>query len=233
MRAEKQHREVRQDQIITAAMALIAEQGLKALSVAAVAKRVGIVPSALYRHFKGKDEIIKGALKKIKDLLMYNVQSVRQNSSVALERLHLLTQRHIAMIKEFQAIPRIVFSDEINDSSPFRRSSVYAIVQAYLNEVAALVRQGQQDGQIKPELDPETVAVFYLGIVQPPIILWYLSSGSFDAVRHTEKAWAIFKKAIGVEPDPSREDSAYRRKAVKRRPERNYQKENIQESNHR
>ena len=59
MRAEKQHSEVRQDQIVKAAMALIAEQGLKGLSVAAVARRVGLVPSALYRHFKEKRKSLK------------------------------------------------------------------------------------------------------------------------------------------------------------------------------
>jgi AcrR family transcriptional regulator len=231
MRAEKQNSEVRQDQIITAAMALIAEQGLKALSVAALAQRVGIVPSALYRHFKGKEEIIKGALKKIKDLLMDNVQSVRQASSYALERLHLLTRRHIAMIKEFQAIPRIVFSDEINASFPLGRSTVYTILKAYLAEVASLVRQGQQEGQIKPELDPETVAVFYLGLVQPPIILWYLSNGAFDAVSHTEKAWAIFKKAIGVQPDLPREHPGDGRKSAKGRIEKQSE-ESHHESHH-
>ncbi|HMK64522.1 MAG TPA: TetR/AcrR family transcriptional regulator [Thermodesulfobacteriota bacterium] len=233
MRAEKQNSEVRQDQIITAAMALIAEQGLKALSVAALAQKVGIVPSALYRHFQGKEEIIKGALKKIKDLLMTNVQSVRQASPNALERLRLLTNRHIAMIKEFQAIPRIVFSDEINASYPLGRSTVYAILRAYLAEVASIVRQGEREGQIKPELDPETVAVFYLGLVQPPIILWYLSDGSFDAVRHTEKAWAIFKKAIGAQPNRSLEDAACRRKAVKGALEVNTRKEKNHESHHR
>jgi AcrR family transcriptional regulator len=196
MRAEKQNSEIRKEQIVKAAMTLIADQGLKGLSVAAVARQVGIVPSALYRHFPGKEEILKATLEQVKELLMTNIQAVRETSPLALEQLRILSQRHIRLIREFQAIPRIVFSDELTASYPFRKSAVYAIIQAYLVQVEALIHQGQEQGQIKKDLNPKTVAVLFLGLVQPPIMLWHLSDGRFDAARHTNSAWAIFQSAI-------------------------------------
>jgi AcrR family transcriptional regulator len=199
MRAEKQHSEVRQDQIVKAAMALIAEQGLKGLSVAAVARRVGLVPSALYRHFKGKEEILKAVIDRVRELMLTNVQSVRQATPIPLEQLNLLLMRHIRMIREFQAIPRIVFSDEILAAYPLRRSAMYNIIQEFLAQLAQLVERGQRAGEINPDLDPDTVAVLFLGLVQPPVLLWTLSDGRFDFARQTKKAWQIFKKAIAVE----------------------------------
>jgi len=180
-------------------MDLIAGQGIKKLSVAAVARRVGLVPSALYRHFKGKEEILKATIELVRELLLDNVQSVRQATPIPLEQLRLLLMRHIRMIREFQAIPRIVFSDEILASYPQGRSAVYGIIQEFLGQVAQLVARGQRAGQINSGLDPETVAVLFLGLVQPPVVLWYLSNGRFDLVKQTEKAWQIFKKAIEVE----------------------------------
>ena len=47
--------QIRREQIAEAAMSLVASQGLRRLSVAAVARRVGIVPSGIYRHFKSKE----------------------------------------------------------------------------------------------------------------------------------------------------------------------------------
>ena len=55
MALEKLNSEVRQEQYVQAALGLVAADGLKNLSVARVARRMGLVPSALYRHFPGKD----------------------------------------------------------------------------------------------------------------------------------------------------------------------------------
>ncbi|WP_419656085.1 transcriptional regulator, TetR family [Desulfosarcina variabilis str. Montpellier] len=53
---------VRHDQIAEAALDLVRSEGTRGLNVAAVAKRVGLVPSAVYRHFKNKSEIIDAVL---------------------------------------------------------------------------------------------------------------------------------------------------------------------------
>ena len=202
MRAEKQNSETRRRQIAAAAMGLIAHQGVKGLSVAAVARKVGLVPSALYRHFKGKEEILEATIELVRDLIAENVRSVRRESPLPLDQLKRLVMRHIKMIQEFQAIPRIVFSDEISASHPLRRTTIHKIIREILGQVAEMVGQGQRQGQINPDLSPETVSVMFLGLVQPPAILWYLSQGKFDVSKHIKKAWPVFKKAIQAETIP-------------------------------
>ena len=199
MRAEKQTSQVRREQIARAAMALIAGQGMKGLSVVSMARKVGLVPSALYRHFKGKEEILGETIELVRDLLLENVRVVRQKSNRPLEQLRLLLMRHIQMVREFQAIPRIVFSEEISASHPLRKEAIYKILTEYLGRVAEIIIQGQRLGQINPALDPKTLSVLFLGVVQPPVVLWYLSNGQFEATNQAEKAWKIFKKAIQAE----------------------------------
>ena len=58
MRAPKVNTEIRQEQIAEAAIELIAAEGVNSLSIAGIAERVGIVPSAFYRHYKSKDEVL-------------------------------------------------------------------------------------------------------------------------------------------------------------------------------
>jgi AcrR family transcriptional regulator len=213
MRAEKQNSETRRRQIAAAAMGLIARQGIKGLSVASVARKVGVVPSALYRHYKGKEEILEATLELIKELIMDNIRSAQKESPSPLEQLKVLMIRHLEMIQEFQAIPRIIFSDEVSAFHPLRRTVLFNIIRGILGQVAKLVAQGQRLGQIKPKLDPDTVSVIFLGLVQPPAILWYLSRGSFDIAKHMKKAWPVFEKAIQVEPLPavfSKKRSGYR-----------------------
>lgn len=58
MKNEKMKTEVRREQIAAAALQLIARRGMHGLSIAGIARQVGLVPSAIYRHFDGKDHVL-------------------------------------------------------------------------------------------------------------------------------------------------------------------------------
>jgi hypothetical protein len=73
---------------------------------------------------------------------------------------------------------------------------MFRTIQAYLDQVAAIVRHGQSDGCIRKDLDAATVSVMFLGLIQPAAILSHMSEGAFDVTGHTERAWAIFVEAI-------------------------------------
>lgn len=55
----------RSNDIIDAAIALVAERGLEGLTVAGLAKRVDYTPGALYRYFPSKDAILAAATARV------------------------------------------------------------------------------------------------------------------------------------------------------------------------
>src|SRR5574340_216282 len=118
MATEKLETQIRQEQIAHAALSLIATRGRPGLSVAAVARRVGLVPSGIYRHFKGKEEILDGALDFIGERLLGNVQAVAADAADPLERLRRLLLRHVEMLRQNQGIFRIVFSEDAYGGKP-------------------------------------------------------------------------------------------------------------------
>src|SRR5574340_925182 len=115
--AEKLRTEVRQDQFAQAALGLVASSGLRVLSVARVAHRVGVVPSAVYRHFGSKDELLDAVLSMIRNRLAENVQKVSEECKDSLECLRRLLMLHAQLIRENQGVPRIIFSEEIFSGS--------------------------------------------------------------------------------------------------------------------
>jgi AcrR family transcriptional regulator len=196
MAAEKLDTLIRREQIIQAALSLIGSHGLRRLSVASLARRIGLVPSALYRHFKGKDDVIEAVLQHIRDSLQENVRSVCAETIDPLERLRRLLMRHLAMVRDNAALPRIVFSEDVYAGRPARRARMFAGIRAYLDDVAAIVQQGQTDGQIRLDVDPQTVATLFLGLIQPGAILWHMSNGAFDVTRHAERGWRLLSDTL-------------------------------------
>ena len=196
VKREKLNTEVRQEQIIQAAMNLIASRGLKGLSMAALANRIGLVPSAIYRHFKSKNDIVDMILDFIQERLLTNIRMTCKETSESMERLQRILKRHVKTLRENRAIPRIIFTEDIFSGSPKRKTKVYRIVIMYLEGLNEIIRDGQKKGQIRSDMDSKTVALMFLGMIQPGVILWFLSDGKFDISKHSEKNWNVFREAI-------------------------------------
>jgi len=203
MADEKLDSGIRREQIAEAVLSFVAAHGVSRLSMAQVARRVGLVPSGIYRHFKNKDEMILAALDRIEARLQANIRATAEENPDPLQQLRSLVIRHVRVIREGRAVPRIIFSDDAHSGHPARKQRVQQILGAYLNRIAELVRQGQEEGKIRPEVDPATAALMLMGIVVPAGILWHLTDGGFDVTKHAERAWQIFHRAIVAEERPA------------------------------
>ncbi|HSL62891.1 MAG TPA: TetR/AcrR family transcriptional regulator [Desulfotignum sp.] len=198
MPARKTDTEQRQDQIVQAALDLINDSGITGLSIAGIAQRVGIVPSALYRHFSSKDAVLDAVLNLIETRLLANVSYAGKLASGPLEQLRLLFRRHIAMLNENQAIPHVVFSDAVYTGDPGRKARIARTIATYLKEVEAIIARGKEDGSIRMDVVPATAAVMFLGMIMPAAVLWNISEKKFDIAFHVKTAWPMFEHAVAV-----------------------------------
>jgi AcrR family transcriptional regulator len=201
MRAQKTETELRQEQIVEAALELIGAEGFYALSITKIAERVGIVPSALYRHFKSKDDVLDGVLDLLKKRLLRNVKDVRKQTPDALQRLRLLLKKQAHMLSENRAIPHVVFSDGIYTGHPDRKAKVAETITSYLKQIQKIIKEGKQNGTIRQDVVPTTAAVMFLGMILPAVVLWNVTEGVFDMIAHTENAWPAFVRCISTETE--------------------------------
>ncbi len=188
--------QTRREQITLTALKLVDEEGLEKLSIAGIAKEIGLVPSAIYRHFNGKDQIVDAVSDLIRERLLGNVRYVCNETSDPIKRLRLLLERHIALIKTDAGIPRFVFSAETFKGGPERKERLYQTVRLYLEKIGDIIREGQLKGRIRRDIDTEALSVMFLGLIQPAVFLRQLSDGQFDVEKQAESAWGIFKESI-------------------------------------
>jgi len=202
---------IRRDQIAEATLALVAEHGLREISVAAVARRVGIAPSALYRHFPGKDAVLDAVVDRVHERLQGIVARVADGPGDAVDALHRLLALHLRLVDENRALFPVLVSDAFHSGSPERRRRVFAVMTAYLGRVSALARRGQREGSIRRDVAARTIAVMFLGIVQPPAMLAVLSGGTFENHRASREAWRLFEQTLRATPARKRPAARIRR----------------------
>jgi AcrR family transcriptional regulator len=199
---EKLHTEVRRDQLADATLAVVADHGLRGLSIAAVARRVGLAPSAIYRHFAGKDAMLDAVLERLRERLLGAVAAARAETDDPVEALRRLLRRHMQLIRLNRALPRIVLSDDYHLGHPERRQRLLGVFSGYLDGVAGIIRQGQRRGRIRSDVNARSLAILFLGLIQPAGVLWTLSDGRFDVTGQARAAWPVFEQALRVPGTP-------------------------------
>lgn len=196
MALEKLDTRIRKEQIIEAALGLIASHGVRRLSMTAIARRVGLVPSALYRHFGSKQEILEAAVQLVGQRAGENLKAVRKLTPNSLDRMELLLAGIIKMIRDLHAMPRIIFSEGISTGHPEAKRQAYELLKGVLKGIEEIILEGQEQGEIRADLDAKSLSVVFWGMIPATVILWHLSDGQFDVTRHAEKSWELFREGI-------------------------------------
>ena len=196
MRAAKVETEVRREQIAQAALRIVASQGVKALTVDRVAKMVGVVPSAIYRHYPGKAEIIDTALELVADRFRSIVANAEKTHASPLETIRAILTGHLELVMEFNAIPKLLFSDDAFAGKLTRKERFRQLLFGFFGLIEGVVARGQKAGQIRSDLPAASIALQYLGMFQPAAMAWYLTGGEFDIVRQLDVAFRLFAKSV-------------------------------------
>ena len=186
--------EIRREEILRAALFIVEQQGLDNLNTNAIAAVIQLVPSAIYRHFKNKEEIIAALIDFIGERLQQNLQQATTQEGTALERLKSLFELHVKLLQEEPAIPRILYFLISSERNQELKKKMLAEIDAYVYETKKLLLQGKKAGEINPSVDVTAAAMMFLGMIQPLVIL---SQENKDVLaEYPQKLWQCYQRAI-------------------------------------
>lgn len=189
-------RGVRRAQIAEAALRIIAQRGVRALTTAALAEEVGISEANLYRHFKNKEEILAETVERIGAGLRENLEAAFRSSASPLARLKKVFQLHLEYIEKNEGIPRLGFSEEMHIGSKELGEKLLGTITAYRERLEALIKEGKKAGLIKKDIEPHASALMVIGMIQVMIFLWSLSGFSFPLMAEGMKMWDNYERCI-------------------------------------
>lgn len=186
--------EIRREEILRAALSIVEQQGLDNLNTNAIAAVIQLVPSAIYRHFKNKEEIIAALIDFIGERLQQNLQQATTQEGTTLERLKCLFELHVKLLQEEPAIPRILYFLISSERNQELKQKMLAEINAYVYETKKLLLQGKKAGEINQAVDVTAAAMMFLGMIQPLVILSQENKAVLD--EYPQKLWQCYQRTI-------------------------------------
>lgn len=196
VRAEKMETELRREQIAQAAMDIVAIHGVRGLTNKRVAKVVGIVPSALYKHFKSKDQIIDAIVDLMNKGLLDLIENASKFGEDPLDCLRRIFFAHIILIVRSPAIPAIIFSEEVSFGKADRRTKFKEVGRLFFEEIMKLFQKSIDQKLIRRDLTAETMAFIYTGMTAQAGFFMEHKNDREGVFQHAEIAWKVFAEML-------------------------------------
>lgn len=189
---------LRREQIAEAALTIVVEQGLGAVTVRRVAEAVGISAAALYRHYKNKGDILAAVLEEHHEMALANLRQAEAQGTTPMEVLELIYKTMMKMVVKYRALPVIFLSDVLWFEEP-RLSELklrhHKIVRERFLEI---LKQGQAQRQIRSDIRPEELFVHFLGLIAMPALICARDVQDVDMPRQIIANWELFTNAVRV-----------------------------------
>lgn len=92
-----------------------------------------------------------------------------------------------------------------------------ATLDHFRDTITGLVREGQRQGAVRRDADPEAAAFVFLGLFMPAGVHWHLAGGRTDLTGTVRRAWSIYLAGIRAPRKPAARRHAARRPRPQRR----------------
>ncbi|MFZ5774617.1 MAG: TetR/AcrR family transcriptional regulator [Thermodesulfobacteriota bacterium] len=184
---------IRRQEILAAALSVIADKGVSGLTISELAGRAGMSDANIYRHFKaGKQEVLLAITDFIGEEIMVRAGTVATGGGSALARLRKIFVAHAGLVAANPGVPRFMFSEEVHLGDRRLGEKMSARMGEYVSILAGLCREGIEAGVLRPGLVPRETAITMLGMIQFTALRWSVSRGSVLIEEEAERLWENF-----------------------------------------
>lgn len=188
--------ELRKEQIAAAVLNILCTEGMAGLTADKVAQAVGVVPSALYRHYSGKMAMLEAGVELLGERMTARLQAQCEGKTDALEILRGILQELIGMIHEIQAVPRILFADETMRGDSGYKAIVLRLQLRMIGIVRQYIEIGQAQKIIRADIAADKLSIAFMGMFVPAAVLYHASNGAIDIQDTIAANWQFFLSGI-------------------------------------
>jgi TetR/AcrR family fatty acid metabolism transcriptional regulator len=198
MVTQREHTEVRQKQIISAARRLIVKYGSEHVTVRRMAREIGVSEAAIYRHFKSKSDVLSFMVEDIESTLLEDIQPNPDNTLNSINILEQTITNHISAIEQKKGVAFQVIAEIISLGDKKLNKKIRGVIDNYLDHIKTLLNNGIKEGVIRPDIDIDSAAVMFFSLTQGLVNIWALSQYDFNLLERFGPLWDVYLHSVAT-----------------------------------
>ena len=170
----------KQQAIIEVSGKILMEKGILGLTTKNLALEMNFSESALYRHFKNKEEIILLLIRYLSNNINERFENIINSDINPGEKYIQLFKSQFAFFNKNPHFIAIVLSDGLMDNSIEIKNEVQILMQINAICYKKVIVRGQNSNIFNNEVDADDLVHFAMGTFRLQMLKWKLSNFSFD-----------------------------------------------------
>lgn len=193
----------RQQDIIEAAIHIIAERGIQNLTIKKIGTALGVSEAALYRHFDSKLDILLAVLDSFENNADEVLRAFDRNDYCLAKLEHFILDRY----RQFainRDLSKVMFSEDLFQNEPKLAARMLAIMQKHKQKIVPCLEMGQANGSIRSDVHAVDLFRILIGPMRLTVTQWYLTGYDFDLEAEGRRVWQATRRLI-EKPSSERE----------------------------
>lgn len=173
----------RQFEIVCASGKILMEKGVKGLTTKALANEMGFTESAIYRHFKSKEDIIVLLLQFLHNNIKERLSKITPSKETAEDDLKKIFKSQFTFFKENPHFIVAILSEGLLDESEAIHQEMLHIIKIKRQVIISTLEKGQKNKEFTKLVSSNDLAHILMGSFRLLILKWKLSHFKMDLIK--------------------------------------------------
>lgn len=187
----------KKQQILQAAVEIFGRSSFDDASICEIARKAGVAEGTIYQYFKNKQDLFFFIPREKTKAFTAQLDSHLEGVTDTPDKISKFVWCYFHFFKTNPDYARSLML-EMRVSRDFTKSRSYKEVRRFTNQALEILKEGQEQGVIRRDVDLYLSRQLLLGILEHVVTRWLLKGEKEDILRYHEQVSDLVLNGIGI-----------------------------------
>lgn len=183
------------EQIITAAVKVIAQVGYAQAKVSDIAREAQVADGTIYLYFQNKDHLLISLFQQKMGDYINMVENSLKNVESARDQLYRLIDIHLSYLEKEIDLATVT-QLELRQSNPVIRQELLITLKPYMQQIDQIIKRGIEQGLFRTSLDVRLTRRMIFGTLDETVSSWLMNERKYELRDMVKPLYELFVQGV-------------------------------------
>lgn len=193
---QETYKQSRREQILQALALMLEEDSGKRITIASLARQVGVSEAALYRHFPSKARMFEGLIEFIEETLFERITRILDETHEALPRCQQILELLLRFAEKNPGLTRLLGGDALTGETARLRLRIHQLFERLETQLKQVLREAELRERRRPTLPAAAGANLLVAYAEGRISQYVRSDFRRRPTEHWDDQWPLLSARL-------------------------------------